>query len=96
MAIQRLRKRIAKPRTPDIQSVSERPQRIADAPRRRHFLVQDDQNRQQRLGGFGRDGGRRCPAGEAQHGFGVDFDRPRRHRFSFWRLIGPESYLNKR
>ncbi len=51
MVVQRFRKRIAKPRTPDIQGMPERPQRMADAARRRGFLVQDDQNRQQRLGG---------------------------------------------
>ena len=42
---------VAKPRTPDIQMVPERPQHIADAARRRGFLVQDDQNRQQWSGG---------------------------------------------
>ena len=51
MAIQRLRKGIAKTRASDIQFVSERPQRVADAARRRRFLVQDDQHRQQRIGG---------------------------------------------
>jgi hypothetical protein len=50
MAIQRFGKRIAKARTPDIESVSERPQRIADAARRRGLLVQHDQYRQQRFG----------------------------------------------
>jgi len=50
-AIQRLRKGIAKTRASDIQFVSERPQRVADAARRRRFLVQDDQHRQQRIGG---------------------------------------------
>ena len=40
-------KRVAKARAPDIQPVSERPQRIADPARRRGFLVQDDQHRQQ-------------------------------------------------
>ena len=51
MAVQRLRKRIAEPGTPDIEGMAERPQRIADAARRRGFLVQDDQDRQQRSGG---------------------------------------------
>ena len=51
VAIQRLRKGIAETRAPDIQSVSERPQHIADAARRRRFLVQDDQHRQQGIGG---------------------------------------------
>ena len=45
--IERFGQRIAKPRSPDIQPVSERPQRIADAARRRGLLMQDDQNRQQ-------------------------------------------------
>jgi hypothetical protein len=51
MTLQGFRKRVAKPRAPDIKSMSERPQRVADAARRRGFLVQDDQNRQQRWGG---------------------------------------------
>jgi len=51
VAIQRLRKGIAETRAPDIQFVSERPQHIADAARRRRFLVQDDQHRQQGIGG---------------------------------------------
>ncbi len=51
MAIQRFRQRIAEPRTPDVQPMSERPQRIADPARRRCFLVQDDENRQQGFGG---------------------------------------------
>jgi hypothetical protein len=46
-AVERFRKRVAKPRTPDIQGMAERPQRIADAPGRGGFLVQDDQNRKQ-------------------------------------------------
>ena len=68
-------KRIAKARTPDIQPVSERPQRIADAARRRGFLVQDDQHRQQRLAATGG-----APAEEAQACVGVGFDRLKRHR----------------
>ena len=49
MLIQGFRQGIAKPRTPDIQPVTERPQRIADPARRRAFLVQDDQHRQQAI-----------------------------------------------
>src|SRR6202166_565213 len=51
MAIQRFRQGIAKTRTPDVQPVPERPQRIADAARGRGFLMQDDQHRQQGFGG---------------------------------------------
>jgi hypothetical protein len=77
MAVQRFRKRIAKARTPDIEPVSERPQHIADAARRRRLLVQHDQNRQQPLGNH------RRPAGEAQHIFGVALGGLKRHRI-FW------------
>ena len=57
MLIQRFRQGIAEPRTPDVQGVTERPQRIADPARRRGFLVQDDQHRQQ---------GARCEAQQRQ------------------------------
>ena len=50
MIVQRFRQRIAEPRTPDIEGMPERPQRVADTARRRGFLVQDDQNRKQRSG----------------------------------------------
>jgi hypothetical protein len=46
VALQRFRKAIAKPGTPDVQFMPERPQRIADAAGRRRLLVQDDQHRQ--------------------------------------------------
>ncbi len=51
MTFQRFRKRVAEPGTPDIEGMPERPQRVADTARSRGFLVQDDQNRQQRSGG---------------------------------------------
>ena len=69
MVIQRFRQGIAKPRTPDIEPVAERPQRIADPARRRAFLVQDDQHRQQGCGGRRRDRGRCRSTGEAQDVF---------------------------
>src|SRR3954451_17617874 len=55
MTVQRFRKAIAKSRTPDIQGMPERPQRIADAAGCRGFLMQDDQNRQRWSGYRGRD-----------------------------------------
>jgi hypothetical protein len=50
VAFQRVRQGIAEARSPDVQRIPQRAQRIADAARRRGFLVQDDQHRQQRLG----------------------------------------------
>ena len=47
VAVQCFRQSVAKPRPPDIEAVTERAQRIADPARRRGFLVQNDQNRQQ-------------------------------------------------
>ena len=47
MLIQRFRQGIAEPRTPDVEGMAERAQRIADPARGRGLLVEDDQNRQQ-------------------------------------------------
>ena len=47
MLIERLRQRVAEPRAPDIEGVTERPQRIADPARCRRLLVENDQDRRQ-------------------------------------------------
>ena len=52
MLVQRFRQGIAEPRTPDVEGIAERPQRIADPSRRRGLLMENDQNRQR--GGSGR------------------------------------------
>jgi hypothetical protein len=49
VTLQRFRQGIAKARTPDVQRMPQRAQHIADAARRRGFLMQDDQHRQQGL-----------------------------------------------
>jgi hypothetical protein len=95
MAIQTFGQRVAEPGAPDIERMPERPQRIADAARGRGFLVQHDQDWQQRLQPRlnGRSD-RRCGsfAGEMD-GFGAEFDRRRRHRLFFLRLSS-QSYLS--
>ena len=45
--VQSFRQGVAEARTADIQPVPERPQRVADATRRRGLLMQDDQHRQE-------------------------------------------------
>jgi hypothetical protein len=42
------RQRVAEPRTPDVEGMAERPQRVADSTRRRSFLVKNDQDGRQR------------------------------------------------
>jgi hypothetical protein len=46
VTLQRLRQGIAKARTPYVQRMAQRAQRIADTARRRGLLMQDDQHRQ--------------------------------------------------
>ena len=76
MPVQRFRQGIAEPRTPDVEGVAERPQRIADPSRRRGLLMENDQNRQE---------GRRVRQNQrplARKGQDVvaNFARPERHR----------------
>ena len=47
MLVQCVRQGIAEPRTPDVEGMAERPQRIADPSRRRGLLMENDQDRQQ-------------------------------------------------
>ena len=83
MVIQGFRQGIAEARTPDIQPVTERPQRIADPARRRGLLVQDDQHRQQGFGSRRRGRGRCGSTGEAQDVFAIDFARLKHRLFLF-------------
>jgi hypothetical protein len=79
MLIQRFRQGITESGPPDIEGMTERPQRVADPAGCRRLLVQHDQDRQQRLGG-----GRRGEyfARKADNGLVADFSRLRRHRLS--------------
>ena len=49
VTVECLRQWIAEPRTPDVQGMTKGAKRIADASRRRVFLMQDDQDRQRGL-----------------------------------------------
>ncbi len=73
MLLERLRQGIAEPRTADVEGMTERPQRVADPSRRRRFLVENDQNGQQRIGRNGRPLARKGQDGVA------NFSRPERH-----------------
>ena len=78
MSPKRFRQRIAKTWAPDIEPMSERPQRIAYSAGGRGLLMQDDQHRQKRL----RQAAARCFGREAPHGTGTSGVRCHRPLFS--------------
>src|SRR6266700_5500153 len=73
MRVQSGWQRIDETRTADVELIAERAQDVADPAGTRAFLMQDDQDRQQKRGRGSRDA---IPRGELQHG---SADRLQRH-----------------